>query len=135
MNKENDKYQHHLSRYAVVYEASDGRIFGETEHSFNMGASSKLINVWQFDKEYKKKYGVANHLKIGKFSSPTTWKTDEGETVTIVRSYLIKISSPDCGFEIDFTPRIEMKRGKMKYDKFHWRNLPFKVVEKVPKTA
>lgn len=111
--------------YGQFYEGVDGALYGMTEHSFSMGCSRHRIAAYPVEKGKRDHRQTFYPCHNGK---PFQVKTDEGETVMIKRSFLVRLSKKSCPIKLNFDERRAMASGSMKSDKYLWRNIPFSVV-------
>lgn len=100
----------------------EGRIFGETEHSFSMNLSANRVGVYRHPKGRR-------DLKRGKQAGhwPKTVKTDEGETVTLTGYCWFRLTKKNCPIEISFDERRAMMAKTLAWNKYVFRNVPFAV--------
>lgn len=102
----------------------EGRVFGETEHSFSMNLSANRVRAYRREKGKRdcKRGKQAGHW-------PKMVKTDEGETVTITGYCWFRLTKKTCPISISFDERRAMVGKTMTWDKYVFRNVPFTIKE------
>lgn len=134
-------------RYIILgYSQKEDKYYGYVEHSFSMGAHEDRVKVYGIAK-YRYSDDVLNGImqkckdefKKGKTKlNPNSYNQhlwfelrETAERLTRQKYNdcvwkVYRVGSKDCPVTVDFTELNLMFRGKMKYDKFIYRNQPFK---------
>ena len=134
-------------RYIILgYSQKEDKYYGYVEHSFSMGAHEDRVKVYGYAKYrysddvlYSIMLRCENEFKNGKSKlNPNSYNQhiwfelrDTAERLTRQKYNdcvwkVYRVGSKDCPVTVDFTEINLMLRGKMKYDKFIYRNQPFK---------
>ncbi len=113
--------------YGLFYKDIEGKIYGMTERSFSMGLSSNMVRVFETDKKSKKLFLKSYMAGKMKLNETTTDPQGKEEKVKIVSRFIVRLSSPKCGIEVD----LERRNTKMfpYTSSYYARNVPFKVVD------
>lgn len=133
--------------YVILGVDKAGKLWGIIENSFSMGVSDTHVNVHSKCKINKYYYedvdenlgSFKSHVVGGKkclvnsqnqlmyFQMKEECKKYNIRNIGGCEWKVYRINSRYCPVEIDFSELIDMKMKKVKYDKWKWRNQPFKL--------
>lgn len=137
-------------RYIILgYSQKEDKYYGYVEHSFNMGAHESRVKVYGIAKYRYDDTTIYNIMERCKREfenketklNPNSYNQhlwfDLRETAERLTRHryndcvwkVYRVGSKHCPVAVDFTEMNLMKTGKMKYDKFLYRNQPFTIVE------
>lgn len=114
-------------RYIILGIDNKGQYWGYTEHSFSMGFSENEVKV--FALELKGKWSE-------KATNQNEWNWCKGQVEKLNKKKAngckwkaFRVGSKHCPVEVDFSEVMLMQSKKIKYDKYKYRNQPFKLKE------
>jgi len=113
-------------RYIILGIDDKGQYWGYTEHSFCMGFSKTEVRVWA------PKYKGTSTSRPNPNQLEWNWcceqaaKLNKRQNKIHWRAY--RVGSKHCPVKLDFTPVELMKKKKIKYDKYNYRNQKFTVI-------
>ena len=114
-------------RYIILGRNEKGQYFGYTEHSFCMGFSP--IEVRVFALEFKGKWSEkATNQREWNWCKEQVKKLNNRKA-NRCEWKVFRVGSKYCPVEVDFTEVKLMQSKKIKYDKYKYRNQPFKLKE------
>lgn len=105
----------YLAHFAMFYVGSDGVYYGRT----TSGCSRDCVLVYARQKKNRK------WEQIEANTWPKCVTTDEGNKVTLIGNFIVRVSRKSCPFKVNYGLRKEMGSGRIPYDKHLFNNLPF----------
>lgn len=115
----------------LVKDKRTGVISGYVEHSFSMGLDPTRVNLNRVTETNYGKKGAERFVRTkGAQWCRKTVDRMNREHSNVEAKYF-RVGSKNCPVIIDWREINQMAQRTMKYDKYKWRNLPFKIKENV----